>query len=136
MSDLSDAAKVVTIERPEDKIRSMVVKFPVFDYRVQVEVGDLETIYRSHPETRDMCIDETESAVTIHLPGQGKCFIFLHAPYTDFGTIAHESCHAVLFILRDIRAKFDHEIVSYHVGYLAQKIAKWLMNQENDGVVL
>ena len=63
-------------------------------------------------------------AMTLHNDGP-VIFVFLKSS-ASVGTIAHESWHAVRHMLGTLGVDLDSETVAYHLGYLVDKIFRFM----------
>ena len=111
--------------------RFTTVEFPVFsDFTVHIEMSsDFEKSIIKYPSISDMVdkFDEQADPLTIYDGGQ-VCFIFLR-PNVSAGTIAHEAWHAVRNMF-DCMGVEDNETVAYHLGYLVDKIFKFVRRRK------
>lgn len=114
------------------RARFTTIEFPVFfNYIVHVEVtSDLKKSMLKYPPTKDILMeDDCKDAITVHVCDASFSFIFLH--YTaSVGTIAHESWHAVKHMLEYMGVELDSETVAYHLGYMVDKIFKFVRGRK------
>ena len=104
----------------------IVIEFPVFaDTIIHVETSkDFEKTIQKYPCIRrgEECLCDA-NALTIS--AGNVIFIFLR-PNADVGAIAHESWHAVRYMLGTLGVDLDNETVAYHLGYLVNKIFNFI----------
>lgn len=114
------------------KSRYTTIEFPVFsDYIVHVEVtSDLKKSMAKYPPTK-VAIDDygDGKCVAVHVENDGFSFIFF--PYNaSVGDIAHESWHAVRRMMEYLGIELDHETVAYHLGYMVDKIFRFIRGRK------
>lgn len=104
----------------------ITIDFPVFcNYVVHVEIAsDLHAAMQKYPTTRDVPLQDTQ-AIVVHKDNAAHSFMFLK-PTADAGTIAHESYHIARRILRYMGCEPDNETIAYHLGYIVNKITKFM----------
>lgn len=108
-----------------ESTKHMIVHFPVFDYAIRVEIGDISTNLKRHrKEIGEMYVDSLDVALSVHVDDDLKSFIFLTSD-SDAGTVAHEAWHCVSRMLEASGAELDDEVVAYHLGYLVRRIQTW-----------
>lgn len=103
------------------KNRSTKITFPVFGYQVRVIFSaDVQKTCRRLRENPGEC-----EACFICREDLPHGYIVFHlAP--DEGTIAHEASHAVQEMFRRAGAKRDEEVFAYHLGFLVERIHKFI----------
>jgi hypothetical protein len=110
--------------------RITLIEFPVLsDYIVHVEItSDLEKSMRRYPPCQE-AIDELKGdyacdALTVHTD---ETFSFIFFPHNaSVGTIAHEAWHVVNRMMSLLSIETDNEVVAYHLGYLVDKIFRFM----------
>jgi hypothetical protein len=50
-------------------------------------------------------------------------------PNADEGTVAHEASHAIRAMLAYVGARNEDEVFAYHIGFLVERIHKFLKQQ-------
>lgn len=102
--------------------RKFKVIFPVLAYsEVRVEfTPDIDKSLKAHRITSDASV-ENDEACTIFFDDKNVVFIFFRL-HPTFGTIAHESWHAIRRLMEWAGIAIDSETVAYHLGYLVDKI--------------
>lgn len=103
------------------------IVFPVFsDYTVHVEVTtDMAKSAKRHTETEKVEVVENMGAMAVHVSDEPQSFVFL--PYNATpGAIAHESWHVIRNMMKWAGIELDSETCAYHLGYLVQKVYKFV----------
>lgn len=101
-----------------------IVHFPVWaEYKVHIVLG--ESIEKSYAARFGKDDDVTDGAAALHR-GAGLAghdgYIFLSYK-SDPGQIAHESYHAVRYMIQDwAHGETTNEVVAYHLGHLVDRI--------------
>lgn len=110
------------------KNRIEIITFPVFsNFVIHVEVTkDIEKTIRKYPTIADMAhgSDNDADAITVYNGGK-YCYIFFH-PDATFGTVAHESFHAVESLMKLVGIKMKGETPAYHIGYITERVVAFL----------
>lgn len=112
-----------------------IAKFPVFsNFKIHIVfTGDMEHAqkvrYGSSAHTHD-----TEAMFRASDKNDAHMFFWLGAACS--GTIAHESYHAIRFLMDDYAGAtmMDNEVMAYHIGYLVQKITDFKCKLIDAGV--
>lgn len=102
--------------------RKFKVIFPVLAHsEVRVEfTPDIEKSLKANRMTSDVSFED-EEACTIFFDDKNVVFIFFRL-HPTFGTIAHESWHAIRRLMEWAGIAIDSETVAYHLGYLVDQI--------------
>lgn len=105
--------------------RKKTIKFPVWsDYTVHVIITqDFITSAKFHC---DEDIKTSYKALTVHIGDDNdsetkESFIFL-TPDCDISSLVHECWHVIFHMMTYFEAKFEDEVVAYHLGYLTQQV--------------
>jgi hypothetical protein len=110
------------------KNRIELIKFPVFsDFTVHVEItDDIEKSIKKYSDIADLADDSDSEADAITIYAGGKvCFVFLN-PDASIGTAAHEAFHVVESMMKLVGIKLKGETPAYHIGYITERICKYL----------
>ena len=107
--------------------KPLLIHFPMLgEWSINVEVvRHIEKAmqrYKNEFEIEEYTEEDTD-ALTVH--GEGTCYVFLR-PRASPGTIAHESWHALTGIFETLGIELDHESMAYHLGYVVDKIYKYV----------
>ncbi len=110
------------------KSRKLNVKFPVFgDYTVYIEMtDDMKKSLAKRKVTAPAIseIDNNAHAMVIH-DDNASSYVFLPMK-PAVGTIAHEAWHVIKGMMEYAGVELDNETVAYHLGYLVNKISKFV----------
>lgn len=105
--------------------RRKTIKFPVWaDYAVHIIITqNLVTSAKFHC---DEDADTSYDALTVHIGDDSdneiiESFIFL-TPDCDINLVVHECWHVIFRMMAYFEAKFEDEVVAYHLGYLTQQV--------------
>jgi hypothetical protein len=101
------------------------IEFPVLSkYTVMVNVSkDIKKSILEFPGSDGECKDGVEAMTFAQ--DEPLSIIFL-TPSVSVGTIAHEAWHAVEAMMKFTGAEIESEMVAYHLGYLVDKIFKFV----------
>jgi len=113
------------------KSRFIVVKFPVFsDFVIHVETTkNFDKTIKKYPDILDAAGDnEDADALTVY-DGNFTAFIFLK-PNASIEALADESWHAIRRMMIKMRVELDNEAVAYHLGYLVDKVFKFVRGRK------
>lgn len=103
--------------------RSTIITFPVFPHH------KLTVIHaKSVKETGKRLgadLSECKAAFVWDMEDSYKSWMVLGVD-ADENTIAHESCHAIRHMLKESGVRIDNEVFAYHLGYLVEKVHKFL----------
>jgi hypothetical protein len=110
------------MNKPQEAI--IKVDFPAWRSWVKVLVTDnvflsIQKRYSEH--TEDDCI-----AMCMHVTANPSCSLLVIPRDVSPGIVAHESWHAIYRMLNGLDAKLDNETVAYHLGYLVDRIDRFL----------
>lgn len=113
--------------------KPLIIRFPVFsDYAVSVEIaphiGKAAERYKT-TFTLEGYEEENTSALTVHHPEESISYVFLR-PRASPGTVAHESWHVLVHMWEGLGIELDHESMAYHLGYLVDKIDRYVKGRK------
>jgi hypothetical protein len=95
-----------------------IVVFPIFaDYKVRIVVTD--DLQKSWDARIHDAYDAADTEALFGACDSGSA-LFFHREAT-VGTIAHESWHAIRYMLLESGAELDNEVVAYHLAYLVDR---------------
>lgn len=111
----------------------LIIKFPVFgDYAVSVEVAPhIEKAMERYRDTFHIegYEEDCTNALTVHHPEEGMSYVFLR-PRASPGTVAHEAWHVLVHMWEGLGIELDHESMAYHLGYLVDKIDRYVKGRK------
>lgn len=132
MGHIKKKVKVITVI--ENK---MIVKFPAWSYDIHVILTS-DVDLTTHKIERQ--IADTELVFSLNSErGHGGCHIAHHKALDSYvvlpmdapcSAVAHESWHAIRYMLTSAGADLDSETVAYHLGYLVGQIIRFLIKNE------
>jgi len=96
----------------------------VFGYKIIAVISENVIVSRNKRHRiigSKTCKNQAVVALHSPVPSRPVAFIFLR-PKASPGTVAHESWHAVRYMLRWACADLEEEVVAYYLGYLVNKI--------------
>jgi hypothetical protein len=108
------------------KDRQFTIPLPHFNYAIKVVfTGDFKEFAKKKKWSKfsEQIADDDRTVSGYHCshPGEGLSWILLrHDP--KISTIVHETFHVVWRIMEHIGAKFENEVMAYHLGYIVEKI--------------
>ncbi len=108
------------------------VKFPVFDYVVEVVLtDDIAKVHARMSKENGWEDHPTPHAFHTHDLARGKSLLVFDIEDACPGVIAHESYHATrqMFLARGVRAdiRADNELVAYTLEYLVNAISRRML---------
>jgi hypothetical protein len=112
------------------KDRFTTIEFPVLSYYVvHVEITvDIRAAMKKYKNIKDLADEDfpgDNPACAVHVKGENFSFMFFR-PNPSINAIAHESWHVVRRIMDHLGADLDNEMVAYHLGYLVEKVFKFV----------
>lgn len=109
------------------KEKTFVIDFPVFAYHVNVIITN--DIQRSRTDRNSQIGSKFDLGPVLGLHSSnentGGSWIFLYFDASP-DVIAHESYHSVVRMLSWVGANPEEEVVAYHLGYVTDKIHKFI----------
>ena len=106
-----------------------IIKFPALsNYRVHVEItSSLKKSLAKYPATKAVEMDENTHGLAVHTD---NAFSYIFLPYhTSAGDIAHEAWHVIRQMMKYLGIELENESVAYHLGYLTDKIFRFVRNK-------
>lgn len=110
---------------------SKVFLFPTYGYKLRVTITENvgKTARKLYP---DLPSHQTSSVVeAIHIVKDSCSTAHIILPYeAGVNCIVHECSHFVWWLMDEIGAQLENEIVAYHLGYTVERVCEWIAKVE------
>jgi hypothetical protein len=112
------------------KSKHFLIEFPALShYVVHVEISsDIKKSLLKYPPTKSIEMEENTHGLAVHTD---NAFSYIFLPYdTSAGDIAHEAWHVIRHMMEYLSIELDNEAVAYHLGYMVNKIFRFLRGRK------
>lgn len=115
---------------------SKVFSYPTYGYKLRVTITENvgATARKIYP---DLPVNQTTGIIeAIHVVKDCCNTAHIVIPYeAGINCIVHECSHFVWWLMDQIGAQLENEVVAYHLGYTVERVCEWIAKVEPMDIV-